>query len=677
MNLGSEKEVFEFIETIQRAAEPQRTQLAQNIGIDGCYYEGIHYLQVKRERRIDSSTLSRLPTDYTPGSAHLRVVDNELTYLTQKAAASTHPRQIYMDVRPAERDTGTDAAHRANVHEAIVNAAIDDSGYLRTAQLANWRRTIFGTWGIGAAMEAAGQYGQKLCAFDFDPTCLVTDPNCQHIDLYRHPYVAYTDTWTLDRIKSVFGVEINADDAAMMKDLEAQKIELSELSQRKLFSRYARYSESKAARIYQLHLRDGYRFDKWHVVIEINRDKKILVTDGDDRNPFGGRHGLPFALLHGYLRADTMWSWGEPRQLKDDQDRRNLDATMNQRIKQNFAHVKWRYDKRSFGRDVQPDEIKRYFNNQVGGGIPYEGSDRARNIAPPEPMPMPQPPAFLMDALALSADQMRKKTHKAPGNFGEAKSHVPDKTTMRVLDNADQVAAMRVDLDLDAHCYMTALLHGTTIKMAQERNPATLAMLRENGLDATDLAVVAQTDWRNPGVIMTVQEASLRNLTQQQKMQNVDSAAQMQMLSPDEYKQAKGEELPLSDGDRSMRDAIQKWVLGIVYGQEWQPRPLGRWTQTFIDEAIRAQTLKAVQLDPSALQRLVDAITLQYQMLGQEQVASDPELQAKLASGGGTQSQQTPTDGTAEPQAVSVADVLAQLSQGGGSASGPQPASAA
>jgi hypothetical protein len=677
MNLSNQKEVFEFIETAERAAEPQRTQLAQNVGIDGCYYEGIHYIQVRRERRIDTATLGRLPTEYTPSSPHLRVVDNELTYLTQKAAASTHPRAIYMDVRPPERDTGADAAHRAAVHESVVNAAIDDSGYLRAAQLANWRRTIYGVHGLGVAIESAGEYGRKLCAFDFDATCLITDPHCQSLDLYRHPYVCFNDTWTLDRIKSVFGVEIDPALAAPMKDLEKQKVELSEISQNKLFTRYARFSESKAARVYQLHTKDGYRFGKWHVVIAVNKDEKILVTEGDDRNPFGGRYGLPFTLLHGYPRADTMWSWGEPRQLKEDQDRRNLRATLNERIIQNFAHVKWRYDKRSFGRDVDPGEIKRYFSNQVGGGIPYEGSDRARNIAPPEPMTMPQPPAFLVEALAISADQMRKKTHKAPGNFGEAKSHVPDKTTMRVLDNADQVAAMRVDMDLDAHCYMTGLLHGTTLKLAQERNPATLAMLRENGLDAQDLAVVAQTDWRNPGVQMSVQEASLRNLTQQQKMQNVDSAAQMQMLSPEEFKQAKGEELPISDGDRSMRDAIQKWVLRIVYGEQWTPRPLGRWTQQFIDEATRAQALKVVDRDPAALQRLVEAIQLQYQMLGQEQVASNPELQAKLASGGGTQSQQTPTDGTAEPQAVSVADVLSALSQGGSGASAPVPASAA
>jgi hypothetical protein len=677
MNLSNEKEVFEFIETAERADEPQRTQLAQNMGIDGCYFEGTHFLQVRRERRIDSATLGRLPTDYTPGSAHLRVVDNELTYLTQKAAASTHPRQIYMDVRPPERDTGTDAALRAAVHEAVVNAAIDDSGYLRAAQLCNWRRTIFGVWGMGVSLESAGAYGQKVCAFDFDPTCLITDPNCQHIDLYRHPYVIYTDTWTIQRIESVFGVKIDPNEARPMKDLEPQKIELNAISQGKLFSKYARFSESKAARIYQVHTKDGYRFDKWHVVIEINKDQRILVTENDDRNPFGGKYGLPFALMHGYLRADTMWSWGEPRQLKDDQDRRNLDATMNQRIKQQFAHVKWIYDKRSFGRDVNPDEIKRYFSNQVGGGIPYDGSDRARNIAPPQAVPMPQPPAFLMDALAMNADQMRKKTHKAPGNFGEAKSHVPDKTTMRVLDNADQVAAMRVDLDLDAHCYMTGLLHGTALKLAQERNPATLAMMREAGLDAQDFAVISQTDWRNPGVVMSVQEASLRNLTQQQKMQNVDNAADKQMLTPEEYKQAKGEELPISDGDRSMRDAIQKWVLRIVYGEQWTPRPLGRWSQQFIDEATRAQALKVVDRDPAALQRLVDAITLQYQMLGQERMASDPTMMADAASGGGTQSQQTPTDGTAEPQAVSVADVLSALSQGGSGASAPVPASAA
>lgn len=667
MRLANTSEIFEFIETGEQAAEPMRAQLAQRLGIDACYVEGVQWIRERREQGMDSR-LGKLPVDYVPTSPKIRATANEVTRLTQKAAASTHPRAIYMDVRPPERDCGPDAAFRAGVHETLTNAAIDAAGYLRTAQMANWRRSWAGPWGMGLAIESAGEYGQRLCSFDFDPTCLITDPFVQKIDLKDHPWVIYNDTWTRDRLLAAFPQLKDALKPELMQtveQLEPQKMELAKLSENRLFSRYARYSKSKAARIYQVHPKDGYRFDKWYVVVEITKGQKQLVNEDDDACPFGGDCGLPFVLLHGYLRADTMWSWGEPAQLKEDQDKANLVETQNQRILKNYAHQKIRFDKRAYGRDVNPDDIQRLWDNKVGGLIPYEGSDRVRNHSPPEVLSMPPPPPFLLDALDRISEKMREKTHKSPGMFGVEKSHVPNSTSQQVREDADQVASMRVHMDVNAHEYLVGVLHGTTIKMAQARNPHTLALLRQERFDAQDFAVVADTDWRNPGVVMTIQESTVRNISRQQKLANLDRAAERRMIGPDEYKQAMADDLPLTDADRDMTQQLRKSVLEIVYGADWVPRPLGRWTQTFIDEAIKAQMSTQAKRDQTALQRLGMAIQSQYQMMSQEALASDPSLQAKLAQGGGT-----PTAEQAqkpEPnQSASVADLLSALSSGSG-----------
>lgn len=679
MQLANPGEIFEFIETSERAAEPIRMQLGQGAGINACYFEGIQFLREMRGEALDSR-LGRLPVNYSPDARKLRAQANEVTRFVEKSQAGTHPKAIYMDCRPPERDTSADASFRADVHETVTNSAVDDAGYLAAARSANKRRCIYGAHGLGLSIESAGSLGRRVCAFDFPATCLITDPHVQKEDLWQHPYVIYADTWTRDRIIGAFPElesRLRPEDMQTIEQLEPQKIEWAQLSGSKLFSKYARFSKSKGARIYQVHVRDGYRFDKWHVVIEVKKGERILVTEDDDTCPFGGETGLPLVLLHGYSRSDTMWSWGEVAQLRETQDKRNLVETLKMRVLRNYAALKWRVDTRTLNRDVNADDMRQSLDNQIGGMVLYTGSDRVRGFVGPEPMQMPAPPPFLDAYMESYSDNMREQIHKAPGNFGQTQTHVPAKTTMRVLDDADQVASARVDQDVESHQYLVAVLHGTTIKLAQEKNLATIGMLRKNGLDGRDFSVVIGTDWRNPQITLTVQESSIRNVSHGQRMQNLDRAAELQMVTPDEYKQAKADDLPL-EGDRQMRAEIGKSVMDIVAGAPWQPRPLGRWNQMFVDECIRAQMSPRAKQDPQALQRLALAIQSQQQMQSQEMLAANPELAAKVAaaSGGGTPEAQPEQQGPQPGQSVSVADLIGILSQPGASNVGRQPVAA-
>src|SRR5580765_1249028 len=107
-----------------------RTQLAERFAIDGCYYEAIQWINRTMGLNTQRPVNQRLTTDYHPDSRKLRAIDNDVTRLTQKSAASTRPDKVEMDVYPSERDSTPDAALRASVHESYINALIDDSGFV-------------------------------------------------------------------------------------------------------------------------------------------------------------------------------------------------------------------------------------------------------------------------------------------------------------------------------------------------------------------------------------------------------------------------------------------------------------------------------------------------------------------------------------------------------------------
>lgn len=709
MEFKRSKQVFDFVRDAERGAEMIRQQLATRMGIDGCYYEGIQWLNQGYRFGYNRSGTSRMNVDWNPESRRLRAVDNRVTFLTQKSAASTHPQEIYMDAVPPDRDTGTDALFRVRVHETVVNTAIEDAGLLPVMQDANARRCIFGTHGIGLAIEddtrvINGQPvpGRRICAFDFDSSNLVTDPHCQRHQLALHPWVIYTDVWTLDRVKAVLGIEIPESEASTVEQLEPTKMDLNAISNNRLFTRYARFAKTKAVRIYQVHYKSyGYRFDQMYVTIETKDKKQHLVTpgmkfdastgpsdrEGDEaidtgatQSPFGGC-GMPLILLHGYFRADTMWSWGEPAQIKDVQDKANLVETNQQRIIQACANPRYLVDRRWFKGRPNDDDINKVWTNQVGGLVVGDGGDRQQNVAPPQVLPPVMPPAFLMEAMNIYGDQMRDRIHKAPGNFGQTPTHVPFKTTERVLDDADQVSSVRIGRDVMEIERLVADLHSTTLKLIKEQNPPTLASLVRVGCDAQDFSVLVQEDWLYPNIKLKVRASSMRNQSATAKKQNLDAAASMQMIEPDQYQQAladSGMDMPLTEEWRQMQDKCRRIALNVLMGEPFQPRPMGRWNNLLINELIRAQMDRRAQLDPSALPRLVSTINAQYDMAAQEQLMANPELRMKMAQAQQPQAEQGAEQAGPQPgQSVSVADLIGSLSQGGSGAGAPVPASAA
>ena len=678
MNFDKPENLFDFTREALNSSEAMRTQLCRRMGIDGCYYEGIQWLTQSTDIHSRTS-VSRLPVDFRPDSSRLRATANRTTMLTQKSAASTHPMRIDMSVDPPEHNAGEEARQMAASHELLANAAVGASGYLSAAQRANFRRCIFGTWGIGLARELTPR-GEYICAFDFDPTCLVLEPSCQKIELHEHPYVMYSDTWSLDRIKRVFGIEIRPEEAQTVEQLEPMKVEMSWLSNMRLFSKYARMSRAKAARVHQLHVRgDDQRFDRWYVVVEVSKTAMNWVNEDDQESPFGGT-GLPFTLLAAYPRADTMWAWGEPAQIKDEQDKANLVETQHQRIIQKHAGPGvWLADRRAFGQNATDEDIDKQFTNQVGGVIKYTGRDRVMNIAPPQMVPAPPVPQFLMDAIDRYGIQMRDKTHKAAGNFGQMQTHIADRTVERTLDEADQVASVRVAGDVKAHEYLIGVLHATQIGLIQKKNMPSIAMVRKEGFDAMDFASIMQSNPINPDITVRVAEGSFRQRSHTSRKQDLFDAAKLQMVTPEQFRSTMADtlEMPLSDQDKQIAEQIRKEVLAVIYGQPSVPKPMGEWGQKLISALILAQFDARVKDDPAALQRIQQRIQLQYQVMQQEMLMANPELQAKVQAASQPDAEEAGEPQESDPnQAVSVADVLDALSGSGAASVGGQTATA-
>ena len=673
MRFTKEKELFSFMEDAGKAADPNRDALAQRMGFDGCYYEAYHWITGNGGPSPARGTITRLPVDYRPDSRDLRAISNDTSWLTQKRAAATNPRQMYMDVMPAEGDVSTDAHYRAGVHQRAINIEIDESRYIGPARTGNFRRCVFGTWGIGLCLER-GADGSYLRSFDFDPSNLILDPNVQKLDLHDHQWVCYTDVWTVDRVNRTFAEQLGPkralkpEDCLTFEQLEPSRVDLNRLSGGRLFSKWGTYASTRGVRVHQLHVRDNpHRFGYWYILLETGRAKERIWINEDDGDecPFGGA-GLPFVLLHGYQRADTMWSWGEPAQVRDDQNAKNLVRTLEARILQNYGAPKWLIDKRAFGNRPSDDDISKQITNQVGGIISYTLSDRVQNVQPPQVSPMPAPPQFLQNMLAGYTDAMRTKTHTAPGNVGETPTHVPFRTTERVLEDAGQVASARVTGDVEAHTYLVGVMHATYLRLVQHRDPAALALFARSNFDAMDFGVMASADWTRPAVTMRVEEGSIRQASISLRKQYLDTAAQTGMIDKEDYQRAMATmvEMPLTEEYRQMTTEAQKAALAVLHGEDWVPRHLGRYSDLFIDQFVRAQMSPKAKADPATLARLDAAIRAQYALILQDQMAMNPELAMKAQAG---VESATNESGAPEPdQSASVADVLESVGFGAG-----------
>lgn len=649
------------------------------VGTDFCMYEGIQWLNDNMLRSRGNYSIERFARDMNPDSDRIRVTANRVTRFVLKVAAATEPGSLDFECFPPEGQYSPNHVLNAQIVERITNSMIDSTSYLTAARDANHMRCVAGTAGIGfhidvrpRALDVNGRpvstYDQILTAFTFQPQQLTLDPHCQERDLHRHDFVCYSEVMTAKKIRRVYGVQLDEDELLTVAQLTPIEHQFNILSQQRLFSKYRQHSHSKGALVHQVHVKDDDgRFGRMYLCIEVpNREDGIVPNFEAAESPFGG-DGLPLALLHGHRRSDSMWSLSDAAMCKDDQDRLNLISTFLFRQLQKNAGFQW-----LVAEDAMKPEAEAQIKNTVAGVIRFKNGTRDRPIPPPQIVQYPPPQPMLADMASQAENSMREQTFRSEGSFGMTKSHVPDSSFQRALEEADQVASVRIRNDIAAHERMAMIGTETVLRLAQQGSPTVLANLSKHGFGVDEFAIIAGIEPGSCAYKLKLRESSIRYRPPSKRKEDLITAVQLQAVSPMQFRMemASGNDQPITQDDSFYMYEAQKAAMQVVAGGEWEPKPLGSYTEMFINEFRKAMLSEQAKADPQTQQRLMSAIIAQQALATREQMLMQvPEAGAQAGAG-------VPQN-SADTGAQDVESLLASIdAQSGAAAVQPQPAMA-
>lgn len=610
MVFKDQKEADKWLDEAVSSAKGYRAQLARDMGINRCYYEGMQWLsQGGYSNNGTPPQLTRLFSNYNPDTNKLRVTVNRTTRFCIKAAAATSPEKIYADVIPAEQGGSIAELGRAQTLESLLNLSVDQSNYLDVRRDANMSRSIVGTAGVGLHIKSGtrrvvidGQEQEmptkELIAFEFDPARLILDPNRTSRSLANHDYVVYRDVWTKEKLKREFNVDLPDKDLTPIGQLATVETTLATFTNGRMYARYLQYAKTPGAIVYQVHCKgETGNFDYMYVVVETAAAGRKWVNLDNPHTPFGG-NGLPLELLHGHRRPDSPWSIGDVAMMRDDQDKLSLTASLVYRMLQKNAGYQVVIDKRTIPKGVSDDEMAGKFSNSVAGLISIDMGRREENRTAPSIMQYPTAPPQVNEMMRESSMEMREQTFRSEGNFGTVKTHVPDASYQASLNQADQVAGLRVSEDVRADARLLSVMLGTQIRHVQEGSAGTLAALTRNGFDQDDFVAIVNSDPVDPAVSVTIRESSVRYRSPTERKQDMVEAIQLQAISPSEYRFAMADDLdtPATRSDRALISNIRKLIARTVAGQPWQPVALGMPAGAWAVDEMRQEMLNCMRM---------------------------------------------------------------------------------
>lgn len=669
MIFRKEADILEFLEWRKVDSESTRMELATHNSVMACYNEGLQWMSGSRGSNRGTNG-QFYPTNYDFNSNELRVNDNVFTRNVTLSAAATYPDSIRIVGSPQDRDTGTLGVVNAQLYEDLGNVALDASSYLNAARDCNFARGLTGTWGIGLRIESAtvsiphpmgeeltGPDGveptmdaptSRLVAFTFDPARLMLDPCCGERDLRKHEVVIYHDVLTRQGIKDCLGLDIPENQLRYLGQLTPTTNGVSVGSNMRMFNKYRNLSRTKGAIFYQIHVRDSTgRFSKCYYVLELGSAQRRVLNFKNAETPFGG-DGLPLQLFYGHRRLDSLYGIGDGSMLKEGQDKRNLLLTGMFRVIQKHSGYQWKVDRRwmSQAGKTTDDDIRNQFTNQVGGVI-IGGGSMDRNVAAPELVQTPTPQPFFLDMLRENDVGMRNGVFRSELNMGSTKSHVPDKTVQRALEESDRVHQIRMSEDIAAHEQLLPVIVGTAVKFAREGSMATLALLTRAGLDDEDFGLIMEADPTALPVTLSVNRSLVRLESSESKQQRIIELSQLPnspLTGDDVRRQLADLDMPAMEEDRCVRDNVAKAVLEVERGAEWQVLPLGKYSDWAV-AALRRSMLTArkrstAKRDPGMFDRLTRAIVAQTQAGIAEQLAADPQVAMAREQAAAQQQQQ-------------------------------------
>lgn len=641
----SEKHVSEYIKSTANAYSSKGMRIAERTADDCRMYQGDQW------DGGDSGVIpwvnsdGTMRTNYSLDAGPLRIVQNETTKYVIASYAATDPENIEASVYPSEGDGGVMASVAAQVKEYALAACMRSLSYTGRVRHANFSRCVMGDYGIGlrtvirrVGMKVYEQpvesYDRVLSCFTFHPLRLLLDPWENSTNLSDHETVTYSDVWTIDQLRYFYPFHrFDEDQMSTVGSLTRNEQVANARTRGMMFQQYVYHSRTKGARVYQVYSKDATgRFGQMWVAVALGQsDDPQIINAEDPSTPFGG-NGMPLAMLRGFPRPESNVSISDVGMMRGDQLNLNLAASMEARYLQKYTNPQTIVDKRFFGRNVNDSDIQDKVTNQAGGLIMGQSLPNDRSVALPTVMQYPPPPQTFDSQKAYHDAKMGEKVSRSNLSRGIGlKSHQPDAAIARLLSEGDRIANVRVSDDILAHEHLASVILGTVIKGVQENNPSTLAMLRRDGFGPEDFLVLYESDAANPGDVR-VPTSSVRRQSSIEKKAALDSAIQVQAITPEDYRRGVAElDMPVSEEDGHMRTAIDKAIAGIVRGEEWQPFPLGAYTGWFLSQISRARWDRSVRTNPEAIARLGAAYMAQQQFAMQEEAAKQAAMNPQQA----------------------------------------------
>lgn len=676
----NEQQLLAWVTEQKRADEPVKQAWQREIAIDMSYYEGYGWTQLTP---FSTNEIDRLKVDLNPDSPEFRATLNRTTPLVQRAAATTHPVAMEIRCSPPRRNLGPVGTFKAQLNEDVGNILVDETGFVSAWQDANFHRHVVGCYGIGlmarpgAATLVAGGMDTKapttqIHAFAYLPLKLILDPAVQERDLCKHDWVMYNDVWSYRKVMRIYGdmlkqrgIAVEENRLREMGTLNSFEITLNTLTYNRLFPQYQVHSKTKGMTVTHLHRKDdAERFSTMEILLEIEPGKPILLNPDARESPFGG-NGLPLRLLHGHRRADTMFSIGDTRMCKDDQDRLNRTQTCHDRQMIHSSKHQWVIDKASFPGARSEKEVAKRITNAVGGIVVWESGPKDRPNVEPRLVHVPPPQATLRDMISEYQESMRQQTHRSASNFGEMLSHVPDRSYQRGLDEAGAVFDTWVNEDKATCESLVGVMIGTAKKLAAERDPGMLAMLDRHQFGADEMLAIAQDDPYECGCTLSISDASIRARSWNARKQDIDAAVMNRTIDARTARREMASTLdaPVVEDDRLFMLAFDKLAADLLAGAtDFEPLPLGAERGVDLLAVLeKALICPDAVRDPAARQRISGAIQSQRMFMAQMAAA---EQQAVGGHGmAGDQRMQTGGQPAQMPDSGSFNALIDQMSQ--------------
>jgi len=562
------------------------------------------------------------------GTAPLRTTLNKITENIRRVQAATNPKKLDARSTPDYGVGRSTDIVKADVAEAVANAALIDSGALGVCRTANFERCIDGMHGFGYRIErqeTPGGFDARLQCFDFDGFQLTLDPNVMDPCLDNHEYVILSEVLTEHAARRRFGDSqvdqldtANLPEVGMLRPVERR---FNALTGGILYPEMGTLGKAKGLIVHTIFLRGASkRFDRMYFMLDMGRSdteasRASIITNWEINqrpeggNPYGG-NGMPLFLLYGHRRSKDLHGISDVGMMVDAQDKLNIAASIYFQSLWNYVQKVVFIDRRSLeDTKSSPTQIMK----QMRQGVMMLNI-RDRNAMAPQILQMPQPPQAVAMDIQRFSDDVRNAGFRSAAHAGETKSHVADATVERTIEATEITADDRVDSDIAEYERFIESMTSTQIRLAQAGSISAQRLLFEAGLSDEQVGVLLMIDPMRQLPRLKIAEESIRRRSRSQQKRDIAMLASAGVFAndPDEMRRLLvGIDMPVSNHDASIRQASEIIAAKVAAGEPFQPYPMGR-DAAFLIEALRRQAAQAP--NPAIKQVITQAIIAQQQM---------------------------------------------------------------